>query len=201
MIPPDRFIPLAEKTGLIVPVGEWVLREACRQGASLPGVRMAVNLSARQFRQKNLVAFIRQVLSETGMPPADLELEITEGTLMDDVGSAIETMKQLMELGVNISLDDFGTGYSSLSYLKRFPIDTLKIDKSFITEVTTDAGSEVIVNTIIAMAHSLGLKVIAEGVETDEQLAILRERGCDQVQGYLFARPLPYQDAIEAAHF
>ena len=201
MIPPDRFIPLAEKTGLIVPIGEWVLREACRQGASLPGVRMAVNLSARQFRQKNLVAFIRQVLSETGMPPADLELEITEGTLMDDVGSAIETMKQLMELGVNISLDDFGTGYSSLSYLKRFPIDTLKIDKSFITEVTTDAGSEVIVNTIIAMAHSLGLKVIAEGVETDEQLAILRERGCDQVQGYLFARPLPYQDAIEAAHF
>ena len=136
---------------------------------------------------------------ETGMPPADLELEITESALIYDVESAITTMEELIGLGVSISLDDFGTGYSSLSYLKRFPIDTLKIDKSFITEVTTDPDSEVIVNTIIAMAHSLKLKVIAEGVETEEQLAMLHERGCDQAQGYLFSRPLPYQEVITDA--
>ncbi|MBK1885094.1 EAL domain-containing protein [Marinobacter sp. DY40_1A1] len=198
MIAPDRFIPLAEKTGLIVPVGEWVLREACRQGAAGPGLKMAVNLSARQFHQKNLVGVIKQILEETGMQPANLELEITESALLYDVESAIEIMTELAGLGLSISLDDFGTGYSSLSYLKRFPIDTLKIDKSFIAEVTTDPGSKVIVNTIIAMAHALELKVIAEGVETEEQLALLYERGCDQAQGYLFARPLPYDEAINA---
>ena len=137
---------------------------------------------------------------ETGMPPADLELEITESALIYDVESAITTMEELMGLGVSISLDDFGTGFSSLSYLRRFPIDTLKIDKSFISEVTTDPDSEVIVNTIIAMAHSLKLKVIAEGVETEEQLAMLHARGCDQAQGYLFSRPLPYQEVITDAH-
>ena len=199
MIAPDRFIPLAEKTGLIIPIGEWVLREACRMGAAAQGLKMAVNLSARQFHQQNLVAVIQQILEETGMPPAGLELEITESALMYDVESAIVTMTELVDLGVSISLDDFGTGYSSLSYLKRFPIDTLKIDKSFIAEVTTDPGSKVIVNTIIAMAHSLGLKVIAEGVEIEEQYAMLLERDCDQAQGYLFARPLPYQEAIDAA--
>ncbi len=195
-IPPDCFIPLAEKTGLIIPIGEWVLRQACRQAAAAPGLKMAVNLSARQFHQDNLVAVVREVLIETGMPPADLELEITESALIYDVESAITTMEELIGLGVSISLDDFGTGYSSLSYLKRFPIDTLKIDKSFISEVTTDPDSEVIVNTIIAMAHSLKLKVIAEGVETEEQLAMLHARGCDQAQGYLFSRPLPYQEVI-----
>ena len=199
MIPPDCFIPLAEKTGLIIPIGEWVLRQACRQAAAAPGLKMAVNLSARQFHQDNLVAVVRKILIETGMPPADLELEITESALIYDVESAITTMEELIGLGVSISLDDFGTGYSSLSYLKRFPIDTLKIDKSFITEVTTDPDSEVIVNTIIAMAHSLKLKVIAEGVETEEQLAMLHERGCDQAQGYLFSRPLPYQEVITDA--
>jgi diguanylate cyclase (GGDEF)-like protein len=199
MIAPDRFIPLAEKTGLIISIGEWVLREACRQGAAVPGLKMAVNLSARQFHQENLVAVVRQIMEETGMPPAGLELEITESALIYDVESAIVTMAELVELGVSISLDDFGTGYSSLSYLKRFPIDTLKIDKSFIAEVTTDPGSKVIVNTIIVMAHSLGHKVIAEGVETEEQFAMLHERGCDQAQGYLFSRPLPYQEAMDAA--
>ncbi|MBK1853000.1 EAL domain-containing protein [Marinobacter sp. 1-4A] len=198
MIAPDRFIPLAEKTGLIVPIGEWVLREACRQGAAGLGLKMAVNLSARQFHQKNLVGVIQQILKETGMQPANLELEITESALLYDVESAIETMTELAGLGLSISLDDFGTGYSSLSYLKRFPIDTLKIDKSFIAEVTTDSGSRVIVNTIIAMAHSLELKVVAEGVETEDQLVLLYERGCDQAQGYLFARPLPYDEAINA---
>ncbi|MEH6355643.1 MAG: EAL domain-containing protein [Marinobacter sp.] len=199
MIAPDRFIPVAEKTGLIIPIGKWVLREACRQGAAQQGLKVAVNLSARQFRQKDLVAMTRQILDETGMRPADLELEITESALIYDVESAIVTMVQMNDLGVGISLDDFGTGYSSLSYLKRFPIDMLKIDKSFIDEVTTDPGSEVIVKTIIVMAHSLGLKVIAEGVETTEQLTMLREYGCDQAQGYLIARPLPYPAALEVA--
>ncbi|WGI24255.1 EAL domain-containing protein [Halomonas alkaliantarctica] len=198
MIAPDSFIPLAEKTGLIIPIGEWVLREACRQAVATPGLKMAVNLSARQFHQDNLVAVIQQILIETGMSPADLELEITESALIYNVESAITTMEELIGLGVSISLDDFGTGYSSLSYLKRFPIDTLKIDKSFISEVATNPGSEIIVNTIIAMAHRLKLKVIAEGVETEEQLAMLHERGCDQAQGYLFSRPLPYQEAINA---
>ena len=197
MIAPDRFIPVAEKTGLIIPIGEWVLREACRQGATQPGLKVAVNLSARQFHQEDLVAMIRQILDETGMAPADLELEITESALIYDVELAIETMQQFNDLGVSISLDDFGTGYSSLSYLKRFPINMLKIDKSFIDEVTTDPGSKVIVKTIIVMAHSLGLKVIAEGVETEEQLAMLREHKCDQIQGYLIARPLPFQEAID----
>ncbi|MFP3977514.1 EAL domain-containing protein [Marinobacter sp. KMM 10035] len=198
LVAPDRFIPLAEKSGLIVPIGEWVLREACRQGAAGDGLKMGVNLSARQFHQKNLVGVIQQILEETGMQPANLELEITESALLYDVESAIEIMTELAGLGLSISLDDFGTGYSSLSYLKRFPIDTLKIDKSFIAEVTTDPDSKVIVNTIIAMAHALELKVIAEGVETEEQLALLYERGCDQAQGYLFARPLPYDEAINA---
>ena len=197
MIPPDRFIPLAERTGLIVPIGKWVLEEACTQALAVPGLKMAVNLSARQFHQQNLVQVIQEVLQSTGLPPADLELEITESALIYEVESAIATMSELMDLGVNISLDDFGTGYSSLSYLKRFPIDTLKIDKSFINEVTTDPDSEVIVNTIIAMAHSLKLKVIAEGVETEEQLAMLRARNCDQAQGYLFSKPLPFQETLK----
>jgi diguanylate cyclase (GGDEF)-like protein/PAS domain S-box-containing protein len=199
IIAPDRFIPLAEKTGLIIPIGEWVLREACRQATSQPGLKVAVNLSARQFHQQDLVAMIRRILDETGMLPSDLELEITESALIYDVELAITTMEQLKDLGVSISLDDFGTGYSSLSYLKRFPIDMLKIDKSFIDEVTTDPGSQVIVKTIIVMAQSLGLKVIAEGVETKEQLAMLHEHGCDQVQGYLIARPLPWGEALRVA--
>jgi EAL domain-containing protein (putative c-di-GMP-specific phosphodiesterase class I) len=163
----------------------------------MPTLTVAVNLSARQFHQENLVDVIRQILNETAMPAHNLELEITESALMYDVESAIAKMEQLIALGARISLDDFGTGYSSLSYLKRFPIHTLKIDKSFITQLTTDAGSEVIVNTVIAMAHGLGLNVIAEGVETEAQLAILRARGCDQAQGYLFARPMPYQEVVD----
>jgi len=197
VIPPDRFIPLAEKTGLIVPIGEWVMREACRRGARLEGLTMAVNLSARQFHQINLVSTIAEILEDTGMPPQRLELEITESALIYDVESAIETMLALVELGIVISLDDFGTGYSSLSYLKRFPIDTLKIDKSFVAEVTTDPDSGTIVNTIIVMAHSLGLSVVAEGVETEEQLSMLRERACDRAQGFLFAPPTDLDQAIE----
>ena len=200
MIAPDRFIPMAEKTGLIIPIGEWVIREACEKGAKLQNVKIAVNLSARQFHQDNLVESIQKILEETGMTPEYLELEITESALIHSVESAIIKMEQLIHLGTTISLDDFGTGYSSLSYLKRFPIDMLKIDKSFIDELTTDPESEVIVKTIIVMAHSLGLKVIAEGVETQEQLSMLGERGCDQAQGYLITRPLPFQQAIEAVN-
>lgn len=197
VISPDRFIPMAEKTGLIIPLGEWVLREACRLGATMPTLTVAVNLSARQFHQGNLVDVIRQILDETAMPACNLELEITESALMYDVESAIAKMEQFIALGARISLDDFGTGYSSLSYLKRFPIHTLKIDQSFIAQLTTDTGSEVIVNTVIDMAHGLGLNVIAEGVETEAQLAMLRARGCDQAQGYLFARPVPYQEVVD----
>lgn len=197
MISPDRFIPLAEKTGLIIPIGRWVLSEACNRAASVPGLRVAVNLSARQFHQENLVAVVQEVLEDTGLPPEQLELEITESALIYEVESAIATMSRLSALGICISLDDFGTGYSSLSYLRRFPIDTLKIDKSFINEMTTDPGSEVIINTIIAMAHSLKLKVIAEGVENEEQLAMLRTRNCDQAQGYLISRPVPFAEAVE----
>ena len=197
VISPDRFIPMAEKTGLIIPLGEWVLREACRLGATMPTLTVAVNLSARQFHQGNLVDVIRQILDETAMPACNLELEITESALMYDVESAIAKMEQFIALGARISLDDFGTGYSSLSYLKRFPIHTLKIDQSFIAQLTTDTGSEVIVNTVIDMAHGLGLNVIAEGVETEAQLAMLRARGCDQAQGYLFARPMPYQEVVD----
>jgi diguanylate cyclase (GGDEF)-like protein/PAS domain S-box-containing protein len=199
MLPPVRFIPIAEETGLILPIGEWILHAACvqqrawqEQGIALE--RIGVNLSARQFRQTNLVRSVAQVLHETGVDPHCLELELTESILMQDVEAAIRTMCELKELGVRISLDDFGTGYSSLSYLKRFPIDTLKIDQSFVREITSDQNSAAIADAIIAMAHRLRLTVIAEGVETEGQLALLRERGCDQVQGFFLCKPLPGEE-------
>src|SRR5690554_3918377 len=159
---------------------------------------MSVNLSAHQFRKGDIAEIVDRVLENTGLAARMLELELTESLIMEDLDKNIEILRDLRTRGLGLSLDDFGTGYSSLSYLKRFPIDTLKIDKSFIAEVTTDPGSRVIVNTIIAMAHALELKVIAEGVETEDQLVLLYERGCDQAQGYLFARPLPYDEAINA---
>ena len=192
LIPPDSFIPLAEKTGLIVPIGEWVLRTACRLGHELKGQTVAVNLSARQFHQRDLVSMVSGILEETGLDPKMLELEITESALMFDVEQAVKTMAGLLDLGVQMSLDDFGTGYSSLSYLQRFPIHTIKIDKSFVDRMLDDDGSSAIVNAIIAMAHSLGLKVIAEGVETEAQRDMLRARGCDCAQGYFYFRPLPW---------
>ncbi len=202
MISPLNFIGLAEDTGLIVPIGAWVIRTACMQNkawadAGLGQLRVAVNLSARQFAQKNLVAMIAEVLQESGLAPDRLEIELTESLIMSDVQQAILTLEQLKELGVLLSVDDFGTGYSSLSYLKRFPIDTLKIDQTFVHDITHDADDAAIVDAIISLAHNLRLTVIAEGVETEDQLNYLRLQGCDEIQGYYFSRPVP-SDAFEA---
>ena len=196
LVPPLEFISVAEDTGLIVPIGEWVLREACRdnkawQDAGFPPLTVTVNLSALQFKQANLVGMIAGVLSETGLDPNYLELEITEGTTIHDPEFAASVIRELREMGVRISIDDFGTGYSSLNYLKRFRIDRLKIDRSFIDELTTDSNDAAIATAVIAMAHSLGLGVVAEGVETAEQLAFLVNEGCDVFQGYLIGRPVP----------
>jgi diguanylate cyclase (GGDEF)-like protein/PAS domain S-box-containing protein len=196
MISPAEFIPLAEKTGLIVPIGEWVLRTACAQCkawqmAGLPALPVAVNLSGRQFAQLNLAQIVTEILTQTGLSPDMLELEITEGTLIQNIQASITMLNELNSLGIAISIDDFGTGYSSLSYLKRFPINAIKIDQSFVRDIYTDPNDAAIVSAIIAMARSLGMKTIAEGVETNEQLTFLRSRQCDQMQGYYFSRPVP----------
>ncbi|GLC25805.1 putative bifunctional diguanylate cyclase/phosphodiesterase [Roseisolibacter agri] len=196
LVSPVDFIPIAEETGLIVPIGEWVLRRACSQiaewrDAGLPVVTTSVNLSARQFKHADLVTVVRQVLEETGIDPALLELEVTESLLMEDTGRTVSTLQALRGHGVTISLDDFGTGYSSLGYLTRFPIDAIKLDKSFVCDVVTDRQNGAITTAIIDLGHSLGLSVVAEGVETREQFEYLAQRRCDVVQGFLFGRPVP----------
>jgi diguanylate cyclase (GGDEF)-like protein/PAS domain S-box-containing protein len=196
LLSPLEFIPLAEETGLIGPLGEWILSEACRQNqawlaAGLPAGRVAVNLSARQFADTDLLGLTRQVLAESGLPAAQLEFELTESMAMQDVNKVICTLRELKQMGVRTSLDDFGTGYSSLSCLQLFALSALKIDRSFVHEVEANPGNAVIVATIIAMAGNLGLKVIAEGVETAAELAWLRARRCDEIQGYHFSPPLP----------
>jgi len=201
-VPPMQFIPLAEDTGLIVDIGEWVLREACRQAkswlaAGLGPLTVAVNLSPRQFRQKNLVSMVAAILAETALPPELLELEITESTVMHRTEEAVSGLRALHKLGVQISLDDFGTGYSSLAYLHRFPVHSLKVDQSFVRDIKSDRDDAAIVSTVISLARQLNLKALAEGVETEAQLAFLRVRGCDSFQGYLFCRPQPAAD-IEA---
>ncbi|MDD5754065.1 MAG: bifunctional diguanylate cyclase/phosphodiesterase, partial [Methylococcales bacterium] len=194
-ISPAVFIPHAEKSDLIITIGEWVLRTACLrsvawQAAGLRPVRISVNLSGMQLKQHDLIDKITQILIETKLSSELLELELTEGVLMDNAEVTIHTLTELKKMGIHLSIDDFGTGYSSLSYLKRFPIDTLKIDQSFVKDITTDVDDNAIASTIIAMAHNLRLKVIAEGVETQEQADVLQEKGCDEVQGYFFSRPL-----------
>ena len=196
LVPPNDFIGVTEEIGLIVPLGAWVLREACRQNrawqiAGLPRLRVAVNLSAYQFRQKDLPDFVASVLAESGMDASCLELEVTESVVMHNPADAALILDRLHAQGIHISVDDFGTGYSSLSYLKQFRLDTLKIDRSFVRDISSDADDAAIVRSVIALAHSLRLQVIAEGVETDEQLNYLRELGCDQYQGYLRSKPLP----------
>jgi EAL domain-containing protein (putative c-di-GMP-specific phosphodiesterase class I) len=195
LVPPAEFIPLAEATGLVVQVGEWVLEAACAQAQrwkemGLPPIRLAVNVSAREFTSA-LPGRVTETLKRYGLEPSWLELEITESTLMHNIDRVIGIMDRLTALGITLSLDDFGTGYSSLSYLKRFPIDTLKIDRSFTTGIPGDTNDCAIASTIISIAQQLQHKVIAEGVETVEQLAFLKDSGCDEVQGYLFSRPLP----------
>jgi diguanylate cyclase (GGDEF)-like protein len=196
LVMPDSFIPLAEETGLMVPIGAWGLKKACQQNkawqdAGLSLLSMAVNLSPCQFRQQNLTAMVKDALRETGLEPRYLELEVTEGTVMRDVERAKTVLDELKRMGVSLAMDDFGTGYSSLSYLKLFPFDTLKIDKSFVNDITYEPNHAAIARAVIAMAHSLHLKVVAEGVETLGQLNYLRNHGCDEMQGYYFSRPIP----------
>ncbi len=197
-----HFIPLAEETGLIIPLGEFVLREACQQARQwqldgLATIRVSVNLSVKQLRQGNFVSLVRQVLMETGLPAELLELELTESQLLDDIDNAVSISHQLRALGVKLAIDDFGTGYSSLSYLKRFPVDYVKIDRSFISELEQVGDDSAIVRAIIAMVHSLELKVVAEGVETQAQMDFLKEQGCDEIQGYLISRPVPAEQFAE----
>ena len=199
MTNPDTFIPLAEETGLIVPLGTWVLRCACAQNkawqdAGLPPLTVSVNLSPRQFRQQDIASLIEESLAETGLDPRFLELEITESMVMRDVDRGTEVLGCLKRLGISLSMDDFGTGYSSLSYLKRFPFDKLKIDKAFVRDITCDPNDAAIAKAIIAMAHSLRMKVIAEGVETKGQFEYLRSHGCDEMQGFYFSKPVPAQE-------
>ncbi len=200
-IPPGKFIPYAEKTDLIISIGEWVLRTACErsvfwQQQGLAPLRISVNLSGMQLKQTDQVATVAAILADTGLDPNLLELELTESVVMENAEVTINTLRELKAMGIRLSIDDFGTGYSSLSYLKRFPIDTLKIDRSFVKDITTDFDDEAIASTIIAMAHNLRLKVIAEGVETKEQLTILQKKNCDEVQGYYFSKPLPEKELL-----
>jgi len=200
MISPDRFIPIAEESGLIVPIGKWVLRESCMQVKRLIDsglwpeyAKVAVNLSARQFSDPELIHHIQETLQVTGCPVEILELEITESTLMGDVESAILTMRRIQEMGISIAIDDFGTGYSSLSYLKRFPIDVLKVDRSFVMDIPKDRNDMEITAAVIAMAHKLHLKVVAEGIETQAQLDFLKDNHCEYGQGYYIAKPMPME--------
>jgi diguanylate cyclase (GGDEF)-like protein len=202
LVPPMTFIPIAEETGLIVPIGEWVLREACSQvrtwiDSGMSPVRMAVNLSAKQFHHADLAAVVRSALTEAQLQPGYLELELTESAVMDDAEKSAATLQVLSTMGVHISIDDFGTGYSSLSYLRRFPLDKLKIDRSFVRDLLSNPDDASIVKAIISLAHNLRLRVVAEGVETAEQLSYLRELGCDQYQGF-FCSPAVPAPAFEA---
>lgn len=201
LISPAEFIPLAEETGLMIPLGEWILRTACAQNkawqqAGFTKLSVSVNLSLRQFRQTNLTGMIERVITETGLDPTCLELELTESSVMKNTENAVTLLRKLQALGIRIAIDDFGTGYSSLNYLKNLPIDTLKIDRSFVRDAATNPVDAAIVQAIITLAHSLNLKVKAEGIETQEQLDFLRSLKCDEIQGYLLSHPLP-AEALE----
>jgi EAL domain-containing protein (putative c-di-GMP-specific phosphodiesterase class I) len=203
-VAPDAFIPVAEEMGLIVPLGQWVLEEACRQGRSwhdqfpvAPPIVMSVNLSGRQFQHPGLVDDIQQAIRQSRLDPRYLKLEVTESMLMEDIGGAVETLNALKALGIQLAIDDFGTGYSSLSYLKRLPVDTLKIDRSFVDGLGKDSQDTAIVRSIVSLAKSMNLSVTGEGVETAAQRALLALLGCDHAQGYLLGRPAAAQDFDE----
>ena len=197
-IPPLDFIPLAEENGLIVPIGEWVLRTACTDAARWQadghGLRVAVNLSPMQFKDANLVKTVLHILAQTGLAPELLELEVTEGAVMEDSGATLATLESLSLHGVRIALDDFGTGYSSMSYLKRMPLNNLKVDQSFVQGLPHDRDNHAIVRAILSLAKNLGFSVTAEGVETLEQAETLKDMACDTLQGYYFSRPVPAPD-------
>lgn len=201
-VSPGDFIPMAEETGMIVPIGDWVLRTACAQNQAwrdegLPHIVMSVNVSARQFQQQDVVAWVKEVLGETRLLPEGLELELTESIIAEDADKVISTINDLRSIGVELSIDDFGTGYSSLSYLKKFRVNTLKIDQSFIRSVLSDPDDAALTNSIISLARVLRMKSIAEGVETREQCEFLRLHGCDQIQGYLFSKPVHANELAE----
>jgi EAL domain-containing protein (putative c-di-GMP-specific phosphodiesterase class I) len=205
LISPADFIPIAEETGLILPIGEWVLGEACRQTQAwrsqhpeLGSMTVAVNLSGHQIAQPELCSVVANILRQTGLPPANLVLEITESVLMGDAEKAIQVLQTLKSLGVLLSVDDFGTGYSSLSYLKKFPVDVLKIDRSFVMGLGSGEDDDAIVRATINLAHSLGLETVGEGIETSIQMQTLSALGCDKAQGYLFCRPEPAERVINS---
>jgi EAL domain-containing protein (putative c-di-GMP-specific phosphodiesterase class I) len=202
LVPPGVFIPVAEQSGLIVPISDWVLTEACREAGTWhrqypdePPLYVSINVSAKHFSHPGFIGHVRKALEKTGIPPRCVKIELTESVAMNDAPSTEETMSQLRALGVKLSIDDFGTGYSSLSYLRRFPVDTLKIDQSFIAAMETERGNCAIVSTVVALGRNLGLQVVAEGVETLSQFEKLKTISCDAAQGYLFSKPVP-SDAV-----
>jgi EAL domain-containing protein (putative c-di-GMP-specific phosphodiesterase class I) len=201
LLGPNAFIPLAEETGLIVPIGEWVLREACTEAARWAAVSsepltLSVNLSARQLAQQDLVAMVRRAMAETGIDPATLCLEITESAVMESGSATTAQLRALKSLGIRLAIDDFGTGFSSLAHLRRFPVDVLKIDGTFVAGLGHEPQDASIAAAVISLAHALGLDTVAEGIETEEQLTILRSLGCDLGQGYLFGRPAPIEETV-----
>jgi EAL domain-containing protein (putative c-di-GMP-specific phosphodiesterase class I) len=198
LVSPDTFIPLAEESGLMQPIGAWVLRQACKQAAAWEHefhnqLRVGVNLSARQFQHSGLAELVASALAEAGLPAKLLELEVTETAVLADPEAAAGILSEIAKMGISVALDDFGTGYSSLSHLRQLPIDRLKIDRSFVSRLPDDADDCAIAAAVIDMARNLGLRVIAEGIETWQQVTFLRDRGCHEVQGYLFGRPVPAQ--------
>jgi EAL domain-containing protein (putative c-di-GMP-specific phosphodiesterase class I) len=201
LLAPSAFIPLAEETGLIVPIGEWVLREACTEATRWAGISdepltLSVNLSARQLAQQDLVAMVRRAVAETGIDPSTLCLEITESAVMESGSATTAQLRALKSLGVRLAIDDFGTGFSSLAHLRRFPVDVLKIDGTFVAGLGHEPQDASIAAAVISLAHALGLETVAEGIETDEQHTILRGLGCDLGQGYLFGHPAPAAEAV-----